>query len=230
MILKCNNINKDYGDFTALSDINITFDSGTIIGLLGPNGSGKTTLIKAINSLTPIKSGEILFENEPINHTHDKYIAYLPDLDFVNNSMNARKLCKYFADFYDDFDSDKFYKMIKSFDLPENKPLKSLSRGMRKKMQIALIISRKAKIYFLDEPLAGVDLVARTKVINEILENYNKNSCLVISTHLINEVENILDRVIFLKDGQIVIDDNCEKIRVRKNISISNLYMEVYNA
>ncbi len=230
MILKCSNLNKKYSGFNALKDINVELKTSQIIGLLGPNGSGKTTLIKCINSLTPKTSGEISIDDTSINYKHDQIIAYLPDIDFLPKSMNAKDISDYYSDFFEDFNKEKFAKMVENFSLPSDKPFSSLSKGMKKKLQIAATISRNASFYFLDEPLGGIDLVARKQVIEQIIENYNENACLVISTHLIGEVENILDRVIMLKSGEIAIDSDCESIRESENKSISNLYMEVYHA
>ncbi len=230
MILKCSNLSKKYGKFMALDDVSLEFDAGSIVGLLGPNGSGKTTFLKAVNSLLPLNEGEISFEGHPISYKDDLKLAYLPDKDFLNQSMNANQLADLFKDFYPDFDEEKFFAMISKFEVPKDKSLKHLSKGMKKKVQIALIISRKAEVYFLDEPFGGIDIVARKTIIESIVENYNPDACLIVSTHLINEVENILDRAILLKDGRVIADMDCEKLREDDEKSISTLYMEVYNA
>ncbi len=230
MILKTIDLEKKYGNFLALEKVNISLKSGEIVGLLGPNGSGKTTFLKAINKMIPVNSGKVLMNDREINYTDDLEISYLPDADFLQGDMTCTKLSKFYSDFFPNFDNEKFEKMIKDFDVPMNKTLKSLSKGMYKKVQIALCISRNVSFYFLDEPLGGIDLVARKTVIESILDNYNKKACLLISTHLIGEIENILDRVIFLQNGKVVLDDSCEKIRDEKAMSVSNLYLEVYDA
>ncbi len=229
MILKCIDINKIYGSFNALEDINLEFEKGTIVGLLGPNGSGKTTLLKILNGLTSYLTGSILFEDKEISYEDNKDIAYLPDNDFLNKNMNANEISNFYSDFFEDFSKETFKKILDDFNIPFDKNLKNLSHGMLKKLEIALTISRKSKIYFLDEPLGGIDLSARKKVIDAIIENYNEEALLIISTHLIAEVENILDRVIFLKNGRVILDKSCDEIREEENKSIANLFLEVYN-
>lgn len=227
-ILECKNLSKAYGNKTALSHINLTLESGRIIGLLGPNGSGKTTLIKLLNGLLTPSEGELYVNQTPIGIETKKIISYLPDQTYLNGSMRIQEIIRFFKDFYEDFDETKAYDMLKKLNIEPTAKLKTMSKGTKEKVQLILIMSRRAKLYVLDEPIAGVDPAARDYILNTILNNYAEDATIIISTHLISDIENILDEVIFIKDGQISLTSSVDKIREENGKSVDTLFREVF--
>jgi len=212
----------------AIDNMNITIPRGKIIGLLGPNGSGKTTMIKMTNGLLTPTVGKILIDGfEPGVETKRK-IAYLPEKSYLQNGMKVSQLLDYFADFYEDFAKDKAYAMLQALQIDSSAKLKTLSKGTKEKVQLILVMSRSADLYILDEPIAGVDPAARDYILRTIITNYNENATILLSTHLISDIENILDDVIFIRDGKIILCSTVESIREQKGKSIDSFFREVF--
>lgn len=227
-ILECRNLSKNYGDTPALDDVNLSIQPGRIIGLLGPNGSGKTTLIKLANGLLKPSAGQILIDGmEPGIITKAK-VAYLPDKEFLPEYMTISQLMEYYGDFFMDFNPARAAEMFRSLNLDTNLKLKKLSKGNREKVQLILTMSREAAVYFLDEPIAGVDPAARDYILKTIITNYNPDSLVVISTHLISDVEPVLDDIIFIKDGRILLHRNADELREEKGMSVDGYFREVF--
>lgn len=227
-LLECKNLSKHYGRYPALSNINLQIDGGHIIGLLGPNGSGKTTFIKLIAGLLTPSSGELYLKEEPIGIESKKMISYLPDHTYLNDWMKVKEIIGFFADFYEDFETERAYDMLAKLNINPNSKLKTLSKGTKEKVQLILVMSRKADLYLLDEPIAGVDPAARDYILNTIISNYDENASILISTHLISDIENILDEVIFIQNGQIRMQTSVDDIRENENKSIDTLFREVF--
>lgn len=227
-ILLCTNLTKRYGGLTALNDVNITLQSGKIIGLLGPNGSGKTTLIKLINGLLTPTAGEILIAGKSPGTETKKIVAYLPDSVYLNSWMTVEQIIDYFADFYEDFSKERAYDMLQNLNITPKMRLKSLSKGNKEKVCLILVMSRQARLYVLDEPIAGVDPAARDYVISTIINNYNPEATVLISTHLIADIEQILDEVLFLQQGRIVLHKTVDEIRAENAKSVDELFREVF--
>lgn len=227
-ILQCNSLTKKFGAKTALDSISLRLERGKIIGLLGPNGSGKTTLIKTANGLLTPTSGELLINGMAPCPETKKIVSYLPDKNYLSNSMRVGELVKMFEDFYSDFDAENAYKMISSLNIDPNDKLKTLSKGNKEKVQLILVMSRKAELYLLDEPIGGVDPATRDYILNSIIKNYSENAAVVISTHLISDIEKILDEVIFIKDGSIVLHDSVDNLREREGKSVDAIFREVF--
>ena len=226
--LKCRNLTKKYGNLTALDNINLTLKSGRIVGLVGPNGSGKTTLIKlAQHMLTPTK-GKILISKEKPGPRTKEIVSYLPDRDFLPSWMNVDSLIKFYKDFYRDFDPDKAREMLESLGIDSRMTFKKLSKGTREKVQLIMTMSRKASVYLLDEPIAGVDPAARDYILHTIISNYSDNALVLISTHLIADVEPVLDEVVFLKKGRIELHEKVDALRERTGMSVDGYFREVY--
>lgn len=226
--LECKHLSKSYGKKKALSDISLTMEGGHIIGLLGPNGSGKTTLIKLITGLLTPNSGEIYVNEKPVGIESKKVISYLPDHTYLNDWMRVRDIIDYFDDFYEDFESIRAYDMLAKLKINPSDKLKNLSKGTKEKVQLILVMSRRADFYILDEPIAGVDPAARDYILNTILSNYDENASILISTHLISDVENILDEVIFLQNGVIRLHSSVDDIREKEQKSVDALFREVF--
>lgn len=225
-ILECRGLVKNYKETTALNGINLSIGSGKIVGLLGPNGSGKTTLIKiAAGMLTP-SSGEILIDGDAPGEKTKAIVGYLPDCDFLPKSMKIDKLFDYYADFFPDFDKNKAKDLAGSFGLSKNMMIKNMSKGMREKMHLSVIMSRNAKLYLLDEPIGGVDPAARDVVLRTILDTYNRDATIIISTHLIYDVEKVLDEAIFINHGNIVLYDAVENIVAGSGKSLDARFRE----
>ncbi len=227
-ILSCKNLVKKYGSLTALNDISFSLESGKIVGLLGPNGSGKTTLIKILNGLLTPTRGEVLVDGKAIGVETKKVVAYLPDNTYLNSWMTVNQIVEYFADFYPDFRPEIAFEMLSKLDISPKRKLKTLSKGNKEKVCLILVMSRNAKLYVLDEPIAGVDPAARDYVISTIINNYNPESTIIISTHLIADIEQILDEVIFLKNGDIVLQSSVDEIRSEHEKSVDELFREVF--
>lgn len=227
-LLKINNVSKKYERFKALDNVSLTLSKGKIIGLLGPNGSGKTTLIKIINGLLKEYDGEILVDGNKIGEKSRKIISYLPDENYFQDWMYVRDVLGIFSDLYEDFDKENCLSLMNRFNLDKNMKIKAMSKGMKEKFQLSLVMSRKAKIYILDEPIAGVDPAAREVILDIILNNYEKDSLVLISTHLISDLETIFDDVIFLKDGKVVLHQGTEELRTQRKQSIDEAFREVF--
>ena len=227
-IFACQNLTKRYGKLTALDNIDLELESGRIVGLLGPNGSGKTTLIKLANRLLQPTSGSILIDGKVPGVATKKIIAYLPDKEYLPDWMNTRQLMHFYGDFYDDFDPRRASVMLSSLDIPSDMVLKKMSKGTREKVQLILTMSRRAKVYLLDEPIAGVDPAARDYILRTIIQNYEENSLVLISTHLIADVESVLDEAVFLKQGHIVLHKPADEIRTETGKSVDEYFREVF--
>lgn len=227
-LLECKDLTKRYGNFTALSNINLQIDSGHIIGLLGPNGSGKTTLIKLVTGLLAPTSGSIYVEEEPVGPSSKNLVSYLPDHSYLNNNMRVQDVIAFFDDFYEDFDSTRAYDMLTKLGINPSYKLKTFSKGTKEKVQLILVMSRRARLYILDEPIAGVDPAARDYILETILTNYDENATILISTHLISDIENILDEVIFIQNGVIHTHASVDDLRQQDNKSIDTIFREVF--
>ena len=224
----CRELTKSYGKLTALDSIDLTIESGKIVGLLGPNGSGKTTLIKLLNGLLAPTRGSIAIDGHPVGVETKKIVAYLPDNSYLSSGMTVKQTVDYFVDFYDDFRADVTYEMFERLGIEPDRKLKTLSKGNKEKVCLILVMSRNARLYVLDEPIAGVDPAARDYVISTIINNYNPEASVLISTHLIADIEPILDEVIFLKNGQIVLHKSVDDIRAEYEKSADELFREVF--
>lgn len=227
-LLECKNLTKKYGKHTALNDISLQIDGGHIIGLLGPNGSGKTTLIKLITGLLCPTAGSVYVKEEPIGTASKSLISYLPDHTYLNGNLKVREIIDFFADFYEDFDSLRAYDMMAKLQINPCQKLKTLSKGAQEKVQLILVMSRHASLYILDEPLAGVDPAARDYILDTILSNYDEDASILISTHLISDIENILDEVIFIKDGLLHTHALVDELREQDRKSIDTIFREVF--
>ena len=227
-LLRCIDLNKSFGEKQILKNINLTIPHGKIIGLLGKNGTGKSTLIKLINDLLTISSGQILINGEPIGIESKKIISYLPERSYLDKSMTVEKTVKYFEEFYDNFDSNKAYKLLEDLGLDINQNLAKMSKGMQEKVQLVLVMSRKADLYILDEPLGGVDPATRDYILDTILTNFNDGASVIISTHLISDIERILDNVIFIDKGEIILTAEADELRNREDASIDEIFRRMF--
>ena len=227
-ILECRELSKRYGKTQALDHINLSIEAGRVVGLLGPNGSGKTTLIKLANGLLTPSEGELLIDGEAPG-THSKaLVSYLPDREYLPEWMNAGQLMDLYADFYRDFDRDRATEMLLHLGLDPKQKVKQMSKGTREKVQLILVMSRQAKLYLLDEPIGGVDPATRDYILNTIIRNYNPEAAVVISTHLIADVEQVLDEVIFIQNGQILLQSTVDAIREEQGKSVDQYFREVF--
>ncbi len=228
-ILECYGLSKTYGNGQwALSNLNLSLERGQIVGLLGPNGSGKTTLIKLINDLLVPSEGSIHIDGKLPGVETKKIISYLPERTYLTPSWKVRDLVSYFEDFYEDFRRERAQQMLEALGISLHARLRALSKGTREKVQLVMVMSREASLYILDEPIGGVDPAARDYILNTILTNYNENATILISTHLISDIEKILDRVIFLQNGQAVLNATVDEIRMEQKKSIDMLFREVF--
>lgn len=227
-ILECQSLSKKFSGFEALSNINLNLERGRIIGLLGPNGSGKSTLIKIINGLLVPDSGSVKIAGIEPGVETKKIVSYLPEKTYLADWMKVSDIIEFFKDFYSDFDSKKASDMLQRLKIDPNKKLKTLSKGTKEKVQLILVMSRNADLYCLDEPIGGVDPASRDYILNTIITNYNENATVLISTHLIAEIENVLDEVIFLKDGVVTLHSSVDDIRAKEGKSIDSLFREVF--
>ena len=226
MLLEIKNVCKKYGKKEILKDINLSLPSGKIIGLLGKNGSGKTTLIKLINGLLSLDNGEILIDGNKVGVESKKIISYLPERNYLNVHKSVKDIIDYFGDFYEDFDKDKAYKLLDNLDIKVGDKLSTMSKGMREKVELALVMSRKAKLYILDEPMGGVDPATRDYILDTILNNFNEGASILMSTHMISDIERVLDEVIFINDGKITRYDEADKLRKNSGKSIDEIFRE----
>ncbi|NLC63276.1 MAG: ABC transporter ATP-binding protein [Thermoanaerobacterales bacterium] len=227
-ILECKGLTKAFGHKKVLSDISLTLEKGKIIWLLGPNGSGKTTFIKLLNDLLTPTSGEIRIAGKKPGIETKKIVSFLPEKTYLNGRMRVEQIIEFFSDFYDDFNTEKAYDMLKKLNINPKDKLKTMSKGTQEKGQLSLVMSREAELYLLDEPIGGVDPAARDYILETIIGNYNEDSTVIISTHLIADIEMVLDHVIFLKDGQLVLSSSVDEIRDEKGMSVEALFKEVF--
>ena len=228
MLLEVKHVNKSFNNKEILKDVNIKIDGGKIIGLLGKNGAGKTTLIKLINDLLTPTSGEILVNGKSVGIESKKVISYLPERTYLNKQMRVYEVLEYFKDFYEDFDIDKAKKLLKDLDLDINEHLSKMSKGMQEKVQLVLVMSRNADLYILDEPLGGVDPATRDYILDTILSNFNENASVIISTHLISDIERILDEVIFIDKGKVILQSDADKLRNKEKSSIDEIFRRMF--
>lgn len=227
-ILECKHLSKFYGRHKALDNIDLHLEAGRIIGLLGPNGSGKTTLIKLINGLLTADEGELLIDGMAPGVETKKIVSYLPERTYLDEDQRICDVIHYFEDFYEDFDRGRAEDMMNKLSIDSRRYIKSLSKGTREKVQLILVMSRRAKLYCLDEPIAGVDPAARDYILKTIVSNYDGDATILFSTHLISDVENILDEVIFIQNGTLRMQADVEDIRMQKGKSVDELFREVF--
>lgn len=228
VLFECKDLKKSYGKKQALKGITLQIESGQIIGLLGPNGSGKTTLIKIANGLLTPSGGGITINGKNIGIETKKIVSYLPERTYLNNRMKVKDMIKYFKDFYEDFDVERAYDMLSKLNINREDKLKTMSKGTREKVQLILVMSRKAQVYFLDEPIGGVDPAARDYILNTIITNYNPEASVIISTHLISDIEKVLDDVIMIKDGELIMHKKVDDIREEYGKSVDEVFREVF--
>ena len=227
-ILECKGLTKRYGNKTALDQISFSLMPGKIIGLLGPNGSGKTTLIKLLNGLLVPTEGHIFIDGLAPGVETKKFVSYLPERTYLNSWMKVCDIIDFFQDLYEDFDKARAYDMLKRLNINPSDRLRTMSKGTKEKVQLILVMSRRARLYCLDEPIAGVDPAARDYILSTIIQNYDENATIIISTHLISDVENILDDVVFIQNGHIRMVDSVENIRFNQGKSVDALFREVF--
>ena len=227
-LLECKNLCKSYDDKQVLKDINLKIPKGKIIGLLGKNGMGKTTLIKLMNDLLTPTSGEVLINGKKPGVESKEIIAYLPEKTYLDRDMKVKDAIKYFEEFYKNFDSEKAKKLLKDLDLDINTKIAKMSKGMQEKLQLILVMSRNAQLYILDEPLGGVDPATRDYILDTILSNFCEGASVIISTHLIADIERILDEVIFIDKGEIKVTSSADELRNKENASIDEIFRRYF--
>ncbi|MFR9277912.1 MAG: ABC transporter ATP-binding protein [Peptoniphilus senegalensis] len=225
--LEIKNLSMGYKN-KVLDDLNLELEKGQIVGLVGPNGAGKSTLLRILAGLEMNYKGNVLIDGENITYKTAEILSYQPDKFALSEKLSVKEVVKTYKLFFKDFDEDKFYKIFNEFNLPQKAKVKEMSKGMREKMQIALSLSRKAEIFLLDEPISGVDPSARKSIIQTILNNFEEDNLIIVSTHLINQIEPLLDRVLFLSDGKIMINKTVDEIRSEENMSIEDYFTEVF--
>ena len=228
MILECKNITKTFDNKRILDDVSIKIPKNKIIGLLGKNGAGKSTLIKIINDLLVPDSGEALFNGKKIGVYSKSHISYLPERTYLDKEMRVKDVVGYFQEFYGDFDYVKAYKLLQDLDIDYDIQIKKMSKGMQEKLQLILVMAREADLYILDEPLGGVDPATRDYILDTILSNFKKGSSVIISTHLISDIERILDEVIFIDNGKIILTGGCDSLRKKENGTIDEIFRRMF--
>ena len=227
-LIECKNLCKEFDNKPILQDINLKIPRGKIIGLLGKNGAGKSTLIKLINDLLTPTRGEVLINGEAPGVKSKEIIAYLPERTYLDKEMTIKQVFKYFEEFYKNFDSQKAIKLLKDLDLDINKKISKMSKGMQEKLQLILVMSRSAEIYILDEPLGGVDPATRDYILDTILSNFSEGATVIISTHLISDIERILDEVIFVDKGKIILTSSADELRNKEQASIDEIFRRFF--
>lgn len=228
IIWKCENLTMKYGKRQVLNNVSFQLERGKIIGLLGPNGSGKTTLIKLSNGLLTPKKGNVIIDGHKVGLETKKIVSYLPERSYLDNSLKIYQIVDLFQDFYEDFDVNKAYNMLKDLKINPEDRLKSMSKGTKEKVQLILVMSREAKLYMLDEPIGGVDPAARDYILRTIISNYNPDASVIISTHLISDIEQVLDDVVFIKEGEVMLHKPVDEIREEDGKSVDELFREVF--
>ena len=226
--IEISNLTKNFGDLTALDDVTVSLEQGQIVGLLGPNGSGKTTLIKILNGLLRPESGSVTINGSAPGVETKKVVAYLPDRNALPDYMTASQLMDIYEDFFEDFDRLKAEAMVDDLGINRKQTMKKMSKGTKEKLQLCLVMARQAEVYLLDEPIGGVDPATRDYILRTIISNYNENAVVLISTHLISDVESVLDDVVFLKEGRVVLHKAADEIREEKGESVDKLFREVF--
>lgn len=227
-LVKCNNLCKEFDNKKVLKDVNLTIPKGKIIGLLGKNGMGKTTFLKLINDLLTPTSGEVLINGEKPSVNSKKIISYLPERTYLDKSMKVSQIITFFDEFYDNFNKEKAIKLLKDLDLDINSKVSKMSKGMQEKLQLILVMSREAELYILDEPLGGVDPATRDYILDTILSNFSEGASVIISTHIISDIERILDDVIFIDKGEIVLTSSADELRKKENASIDEIFRRCF--
>lgn len=227
-LVNCSNVIKTYSGKYALSGISLNLERGKIIGLLGPNGSGKTTLIKLLSGILTPTSGSLQIDGKDIGIETKKIVSYLPERTYLNDWMTVEQIIHFFQDFYSDFRADKAYDMLARLNINPKDRLKTLSKGTKEKVQLILVMSRQAQLYLLDEPIGGVDPAARDYILNTIITNYNENATIIISTHLIYDIERVLDEVVFISQGRIQMAASVDDIREKQGKSVDEMFREVF--
>jgi ABC-2 type transport system ATP-binding protein len=227
-IIEINGLTRNFGSLTALDDISISLEPGRIVGLLGPNGSGKTTLIKILNGLLQPTSGSVKIKGNAPGVETKKIVAYLPDRNALPDYMTTDQLIGMYADFFEDFDRVRAEAMLDDLGIDRKQAMKKMSKGTKEKLQLCLVMARRAGVYLLDEPIGGVDPATRDYILKTIISNYNEDAVVIISTHLISDIESVLDDVIFLKEGRVVLHKAADEIREEKGESIDGLFREVF--
>ena len=227
-LIECHDLVKSFPGCQALRGINLQIPSGRIVGLLGPNGSGKSTLLKLCNGLLVPDSGQLLICGMVPGVETKKVVSYLPERTYLSDWMSVRQMIRFFEDFYEDFEAARAYDMLSRLNINPSQRIKTMSKGTREKVQLILVMSRRAQLYLLDEPIGGVDPAARDYILNTIIGNYNENATVLISTHLISDVEQILDDVIFINQGSVVLTSSVDDIREKQDKSVDALFREVF--
>ncbi len=227
-LLECKHLYKEFDNKQILKDINLKIPRGKIIGLLGKNGTGKSTLIKLINDLLTPTSGEILINGEKPGVKSKEIISYLPERTYLDKEMTIKQVIKYFEEFYKNFDTQKAIKLLKDLNLDINTKISKMSKGMQEKLQLILVMSRKAELYVLDEPLGGVDPATRDYILDTILSNFSEGASVIISTHLISDIERILDEVIFIDNGEIILTSSADELRKKEKLSIDEIFRRYF--
>lgn len=227
-LLECKHVYKQFGNKQVLKDVNITIPRGKIVGLLGKNGMGKSTLIKLVNDLLTPTAGEILVNGEAVGVESKKVISYLPERTYLDKSMKVYQAIRYFTEFYEDFDADRAKALVKDLDLDMDCKIAKMSKGMQEKLQLILVMCRRAQLYILDEPLGGVDPATRDYILDTILCNFSEGASVMISTHLIADIERILDEVIFINQGEIVLSSTADELRQKENASIDEVFRRMF--
>lgn len=228
ILFECKDLKKNYGKNQALKGLNLQIESGQIVGLLGPNGSGKTTLIKLANGLLTKNGGELYIDGKEVGVETKKIVSYLPERTYLDVRSKVKDVIGFFKDFYSDFDENRAYDMLSKLNINPNDKLKTMSKGTREKVQLILVMSRQAKLYFLDEPIGGVDPAARDYILNTIISNYNPEAAVIISTHLISDIEKILDDVVMIKNGELIMHKKVDEIREEYGKSMDEVFREVF--
>lgn len=228
IILEARDLTKSYGPKTALNGLNLTLEKGKIIGLLGPNGSGKSTFIKLCNGILQPTKGEILIGGHEVGVETKKIVSYLPERTYLDDNMSPVQMINFFSDFYEDFDADKAFDMLSSLKVNPKDKMKTMSKGTKEKVQLILVMSRQAKLYMLDEPIGGVDPAARDYILRTIISNYNPEASVIISTHLITDIEQVLDEVIFIQNGDLKLHKTVDEIRSIEGKSVDALFRDVF--
>ncbi len=228
IILEARDLTKSYGPKTALNGLNLSLEKGKIIGLLGPNGSGKSTFIKLCNGILQPTKGEILIGGYEVGVETKKIVSYLPERTYLDDNMSPVQMINFFSDFYEDFDANKAFDMLSSLKVNPKDKMKTMSKGTKEKVQLILVMSRQAKLYMLDEPIGGVDPAARDYILRTIISNYNPEASVIISTHLITDIEQVLDEVIFIQNGDLKLHKSVDEIRSIEGKSVDALFREVF--
>ena len=227
-LVECKNLCKTFDEKQILENINLTIPRGKIIGLLGKNGTGKTTLIKLLNDLLTPTSGEVLINGKKPGVESKKIISYLPERTYLDKTMKVSQVITFFEEFYDNFNKEKAIKLLKDLNLELNQRISQMSKGMQEKLQLILVMSREAELYILDEPLGGVDPATRDYILDTILTNFNEGASVIISTHLIADIERILDEVIFIDKGKIYLASPADELRSKENASIDEIFRRCF--